>query len=103
LDGAQASTLKRNRRMSQALLEGTLYIQAMDHDWGVSFVPNTPGVHGSTGVHPCEGEEGLVAFLQELGITQERIDGALKDLRLHGNVAMSPVRLPPDQIHRYGL
>jgi hypothetical protein len=89
--------------MSQALAEGTLYIQSTDHGWGVSFVPNTPGLHGSTGIHPCERDEGLVAFLQELDIPQERIDGALKELRLHGNVSIHPVRLSPEQIHRYGL
>jgi hypothetical protein len=89
--------------MSQALAEGTLYIQLTDHGWGVSFVPNTPGLHGSTGIHPCERDEGLVAFLQELDIPQERIDGALKELRLHGNVSIHPVRLSPEQIHRYGL
>lgn len=89
--------------MGQGLTEGTLYIRSTDHDWGVSFVPNTPGSHGSTGVHPCERDEGLIAFLQELGIPQERIDGALKELRLHGNVSLHPVRLPPEQIQRYGL
>jgi hypothetical protein len=89
--------------MSQALPEGTLYIQSTDHAWGVSFVPHTPGLHGSTGIHPCEGDEGLMAFLQELGISQERIDGAFKELRLHGNVSIHPVRLSPEQIHRYGL
>jgi hypothetical protein len=89
--------------MSQALAEGTLYIQSTDHDWGVSFVPNAPGLHGSTGIHPCERDEGLIAFLQELGIPQEHIDGALKELRLHGNVSIHPVRLSPEQIHRYGL
>jgi hypothetical protein len=89
--------------MSQGLTEGTLYIQSTDHAWGVSFVPNTPGSHGSTGIHPCERDEGLMAFLQELGIPQERIDGALKGLRLHGNVSIHPVRLLPEQLHRYGL
>ena len=89
--------------MSQVLTEGTLYIQSTDHDWGVSFVPNTPGSHGSTGIHPCERDEGLITFLQELGIPQERIDGALKELRLHGNVSLHPVQLLPEQIHRYGL
>jgi hypothetical protein len=89
--------------MSQALTEGTLYIQSTDHDWGVSFVPNTPGLHGSAGIHSCERDEGLIAFLQELDIPQERIDGALKELRLHGNVSIHPVRLSPEQIHRYGL
>jgi hypothetical protein len=89
--------------MSQALTEGTLYIQSTDHDWGVSFVPSTPGLHGSTGIHPCEGHDGLIAFLQELGISQERIDAAFKELRLHGNVSIHPARLSPEQIHRYGL
>jgi hypothetical protein len=50
--------------MSEAWLEGTLYITSTDHDWGVSFVPNAPGTHGSTGVHPVEGEDELLAFLQ---------------------------------------
>jgi hypothetical protein len=89
--------------MSQALAKGTLYIQSIDHDWGVSFVPNTAGLHGSTGIHLCERDEGLIAFLQELGIPQERIDGALKDLRLHRNVSIHPVQLSSEQIHRYGL
>ena len=89
--------------MSQALTEGTLYIQSIDHDWGVSFVPATPGSHGSTGMHLCERDEGLIAFLQELGIPQERIDGALIELRLRRNVSLHPVRLSPEQIHRYGL
>jgi hypothetical protein len=89
--------------MSQALIEGTLYIRSTDPDWGVSFVPNAPGVHGSTGIHQCERDEGLIAFLQELGIPQERIDGALQELRLRGNVTMHPIRLAPEQIHRYRL
>jgi hypothetical protein len=89
--------------MNQALREGTLYIQSTDHDWGVSFVPNAPGTHGSTGIHACERDEGLIAFLQELGISQERIDSALKDLRLQGNVSIHPVRLSAEQIRRYGL
>jgi hypothetical protein len=89
--------------MSQALSEGTLYIQSTNHDWGVSFVPNTPGSHGSAGTHHGAGDEALRAFLQELGIPQERIDGAMKELRLHGNVSLHPVRLSPEQIHRYGL
>jgi hypothetical protein len=89
--------------MSEALTEGTLYIQSTDHDWGVSFVPNTPGSHGSTGIHPVEGEEELVVFLQQLGLPQERIHGALEELRLHRNVSMHPVRLSAEQIQRYGL
>jgi hypothetical protein len=89
--------------MSQTLTEGTLYIQSIDHDWGVSFVPTTPGLHGSTGIHVCERDEGLIAFLQELGIPQERIDGALKELRIQRNVSMYLIRLSPEQIHRYGL
>jgi hypothetical protein len=89
--------------MSQAPIEGSLYIKAFGHDLGVSFVPNIPGVHGSTGVHACEGDEGLVTFLRELDIPQERIDGALKELRLRGDVSISPVHLAPEQIRRYGL
>jgi hypothetical protein len=89
--------------MSQGLTEGTLYIQSTARDCGVSFVPNTPGSHGSMGIHPCERDEGLIAFLQDLGIPQERIDGALKELRLHGNVSLHPVQLPPEQIYRYRL
>lgn len=89
--------------MNEALLEGTLYIKSTDHDWGVSFVPNTPGTHGSTGVHPGEGEEELVEFLQQLGIPQERIQGALRELRLHKNVSIHPVQLAAEQIQRYGL
>jgi hypothetical protein len=95
--------VRKDRPMSQTLAEGTLYIQSTNHDWGVSFVPNAPGSHGSTGIHLCEGDEGLMAFLQELGIPQARIDGALKELRLRGNVSVHPVRLFPEQIHRYGL
>ena len=89
--------------MSQALIEGTLYIQSTDHDWGVSFVPNTPGLHGSTGIHTGEGDEGLVAFLRELGLSQERIDDGFEELRLHGNVSIHPARLTPEQIRRYSL
>jgi hypothetical protein len=92
-----------DRPMTQPRAEGTLYIQSIDRDWGVSFVPNTPGSHGSTGTHVCEQDAGLIAFLQELGIPQERIDGALKELRLHGNVSIHPVKLSPEQISRYGL
>jgi hypothetical protein len=89
--------------MSKALIEGTLYIQSADQDWGVSFVPNTPGSHGSTGTHPGNGEEELVLFLERLGIPQERIHGALNELRLHGDVSIHPARLPAEQIQRYGL
>jgi hypothetical protein len=89
--------------MNQAPIEGSLYIKRVDQDWGVSFVPNIPGVHGSTGIHACERDEGLVAFLQELDIPQERIDGALKELRLRGDVSISPIHLDPEQIRRYGL
>jgi hypothetical protein len=95
--------VQREQLMSDSLIEGTLYIQSKDHDWGVSFVPNTPGAHGSTGTHPGEGEEELVGFLQQLSIPQERIQGALKELRLHGNVSMHPVRSSSEQIQRYGL
>jgi hypothetical protein len=89
--------------MSQALLEGTLYIRMTNHDWGVSFVPNAAGSHASTGVYQGEGDKELMAFLQELGIPQERIDGAMKELRLQGNVSLHPVRLSPEQIYQYGL
>ena len=93
----------RHRAMSQAPIEGSLYIQALGQDWGVSFVPNTPGMHGSTGMHVCERDEGLRAFLQELDIPQERIDGALKELRLRGDVSITPICLAPEPIRRYGL
>jgi hypothetical protein len=89
--------------MREALTEGTLYIQSTDHDWGISFVPNTPGSHGSTGIHSGEGEAKLVVFLQQLGLPQERIHGALNELRLHENVSIHPVRLSSEQIQRYGL
>ena len=89
--------------MNQAPIEGSLYIKAFGQAWGVSFVPNTPGVHGSTGVHACERDEGLMAFLRELDVPQERIDGALKELRLRGDVSISPIHLTLEQISRYGL
>jgi hypothetical protein len=89
--------------MHQALMEGTLYIRSADHNRDVSFVPNIAGVHGSTGVHPCEGEDGLIAFLEELDVPQERIANAMKELRLHGNASIHPVHLSPEQIQRYGL
>jgi len=89
--------------MSHALTEGTLYIQADGQDWEVSFVPNTPGSHGSSGAHRCEREEELMAFLQELDIPQERINGALKELRSRGNVSISPIQLASERIQRYGL
>jgi len=89
--------------MSQAPTEGTLYVQMTDQAWDVSFVPNMPGLHGSTGMHHGAGDDGLRAFLQELGITQEHIDAAFKDLRLHGNVSIQPARLSPEHIQRYGL
>jgi hypothetical protein len=89
--------------MSEALIEGTLYIQSTDQEWGVSFVPHSPGSHGSTGIHPGQGDKELVAFLQQLNIPQERILGLLWDLRVHGNVSMHPVRLSAEQIQRYGL
>jgi hypothetical protein len=89
--------------MSEALTEGTLYIQSSDHAAEVSFVPIVPGSHGSTGSHTCESDDELIAFLQELGIPQGRIDGALPELRLRGNVSLYPVHLPPEQITRYGL
>lgn len=83
--------------------EGTLYIEATDHSWAVSFVPNTPGSHGSTGTHAVEGEEALRAFLRELGVPEDRIQRAMPELRLHGNVSIHPVHLSAEQIHRYGL
>jgi hypothetical protein len=89
--------------MSNSLTEGTLYIRLTDHHWDVSFVPNTPGAHGSTGTHPGEGEEELVGFLEQLGLPLDRIQGALKELRLRGNVSMHPVQLSPEQIQQYGL
>jgi hypothetical protein len=96
-------TVPRDQSMNQSLPEGTLYIQSTDHNWDLSFVPNAAGLHGSTGVYPCEGDEGLIAFLEELGIPQERIDNALKELRLQGNASTHPVWLSPEQIHRYRL
>jgi hypothetical protein len=89
--------------MSDAGSEGTLYIQATDHNWAVSFVPNTPGAHGSTGTHPVEGEEELIEWLQQLGIPEDRIHRALPELRVHGNVSIHPVQLSAEQIARYGL
>jgi hypothetical protein len=83
--------------------EGTLYIEATDHSWTVSFVPNTPGAHGSTGTHPVEGEDELLAFLQQLGVPEDRIQRAMPELRLHGNVSIHPVHLSTEQIQRYGL
>jgi hypothetical protein len=94
---------RRERLMSDSLLEGTLYIQSTDHDWAVSFVPNTPGAHGSTGPHPVEGDAELRAFLQQLGIPEDRIQRAMPELRLHGNVSIHPVHLSAEQIQRYGL
>jgi hypothetical protein len=89
--------------MRHALTEGTLYIRSTGDDWDVSFVPNIAGSHGSAGVHQCKREEELIAFLQELGIPQERIDGALKELRLRGDVSISPIHLASEQVRRYGL
>jgi hypothetical protein len=83
--------------------EGTLYIEAMDQTWVVSFVPNTPGAHGSTGTHPVAGEAELLEWLQQLGISEDRIHRALPELRLHGNVSIHPVQLSAEQIQRYGL
>jgi hypothetical protein len=83
--------------------EGTLYIEATDHSWAVSFVPNTPGAHGSTGTHPVEGEDELLAFLQQLGVPEDRIQRAIPELRLHGNVSIHPVHLSAEQIQRYSL
>jgi hypothetical protein len=83
--------------------EGTLYIEAMDQTWVVSFVPNTPGAHGSTGTHPVDGEEELRAFLQQLGVPEDRVQRAMPELRLHGNVSIHPVLLSAEQIQRYGL
>jgi hypothetical protein len=89
--------------MSDAWLEGTLYIQATDHDWAVSFVPNTPGAHGSMGHHPVDGEEALRELLHELGVPEDRIQRAVPELRVHGNVSIHPVHLSAEQIQRYGL
>jgi hypothetical protein len=89
--------------MNDACSEGTLYIQATDQHWAVSFVPNTPGAHGSTGTHPVDGEAELRAFFWQLGIPEDRIQWAMPELRLHGNVSIHPVRLSAEQIQRYGL
>jgi hypothetical protein len=89
--------------MSDARLQGTLYIHATDHAWAVSFVPNTPGAHGSTGHHPVDGEEELLELLQQLGIPEDRMQRALPELRVHGNVSIHPVQLSAAQIERYGL
>ena len=89
--------------MSNAPLEGTLYIQATENHWAVSFVPNTPGAHGSTGSHSVAGEDELLAFLQQLGIAEDRIQWAMPELRVHGNVSIHPVQLSAEQIQRYGL
>ena len=89
--------------MSQALTEGTLYIQASDHGWEVSFVPNVPGSHGSAGSHVCESDDELVTFLRDIGIPQGRMDGAVPELRLRGNGSLHPVHVPPEQITPYGL
>jgi hypothetical protein len=89
--------------MSDARSEGTLYIQATDHSWAISFVPNTPGAHGSTGHHAVDGEEELIEWLQQVGIPEDRIHRALPELRLHGNVSIHPVQLSAEQIQRYGL
>jgi hypothetical protein len=83
--------------------EGTLYIEATDHSWAVSFVSNTPGAHGSTGTHRVEGEDELLAFLQQLGVPEDRLQRAMPELRLHGNVSIHPVHLSAEQIQRYGL
>jgi hypothetical protein len=82
--------------------EGTLYIQAAGHSWEVSFVPNTPGAHGSTGTYPV-GKEGLRGFLYELGIPEDQLQRAMPELRLHSNVSIHPVHLSAEQIQRYGL
>ena len=89
--------------MRDALTEGTLYIQASDHGWEVSFVPNVPGSHGSAGSHVCESDDELIAFLRDIGIPQGRMDGALPELRLRGNVSLHPVHMSPEHITRYGL
>jgi peptidoglycan hydrolase-like protein with peptidoglycan-binding domain len=48
------------------------------------------------------GEE-LIAFLRALGVPQERIAGALPELRRRGNVSFHPVHVSPEQTTRYGL
>ena len=83
--------------------EGTLYIQATDQHWAVSFVPNTPGAHGATGTHPVEGETALRAFLHELGVPEDQMQRAMPELRLRGNVSIHPVHLSAEQIQRFGL
>jgi hypothetical protein len=83
--------------------EGTLYIEATDQHWVVSFVPNTPGAHGTTGTHPVEGEATLRAFLHELGVAEDQMQRAMPELRLRGNVSIHPVHLSAEQIQRYGL
>jgi hypothetical protein len=89
--------------MSDARSEGTLYIQVTDHDWAVSFVPNTPGAHGSTGHHLVAGEAELLEWLRQLSVPEDRIQRALPELRLRGNVSIHPVQLLAEQITRYGL
>ena len=44
-----------------------------------------------------------MAFLQELDIPWDRLEGELKELRLRRDVSISPVHLTPEQIRRYGL
>jgi hypothetical protein len=83
--------------------EGTLYIEATDQHYEVSFVPNTPGAHGSTGSHAVDGHEALRVLLQEFGIPEDRIQRAMPELRLHGNVSIHPMHLSAEQIQRYGL
>ena len=89
--------------MSEARREGTLYIQATDHHWAVSFVPNTPGAHGSTGHHQAAGEAELLEWLRQLGVPEDGTHRALPELRLHGNVSIHRVQLSAEQIARYGL
>jgi hypothetical protein len=93
----------REPLMSDAPLEGTLYIQVTDHHWAVSFVPNTPGTHGSTGTHAVDREDELLRLLQQVGIAEDRIHRAMPELRVHGNVSIHPVQLSAEQIQRYGL
>jgi hypothetical protein len=89
--------------MDQTPMLGSIDILSAGNNRIVSFPLYARGSGGSLRTHKCEGDDGLIAFLHELNISQKLIDKAPRDLHQHGSASIDNVPLSTEQLRHYGL
>ena len=81
------------------ILKATSGGAAAASDYTVVFAPIGPtGTGGPVPNKKLRGKDGLVDFLRQMGINQDRIQDALQDLETNGNASIPFVDLPEDEL-----